>query len=113
MASKKKQENGIACAVDMDDAFRKFPDSRRARMNALTWIAMVAFMFIVTWESVQLTRPDDDWKGWSDPSVPYQSPRWGVQPRPLLKLIAVVGAMFLLADWMKNDTGSILSAWLE
>ena len=82
-------------------------------MMLCTWIAMVAFMVIVTWESVQLTRPDDDWKGWSDPSVPYKAPAWGVQPRPLLKLIAVVAVMFPLADWMKNDTTSIVSAWLE
>ena len=81
--------------------------------NVVVLITIVAFMFIVTWESVQLTRPDDDWKGWSDPSVPYKAPRWGVQPRVLLKLIVIFAAFFLMADWLKNDAETIVSAWLE
>jgi hypothetical protein len=48
------------------------------------WAAVAAYCC-----SVQLSRPDDDWEGWHSGDwnnpVPYGRPRWGVQPRPLLK----------------------------
>src|SRR4029078_11537688 len=44
---------------------------------------------------------------------PYKRPRWGLQPKPLLKLIALVVATFLLIDWMKNDTTSLVSTWVR
>jgi hypothetical protein len=42
-------------------------------------------------------------------NVPYKRPRWGVQPRPLLMLIVLVPALYLLADWLKNDITSVVS----
>jgi hypothetical protein len=81
--------------------------------HVLGWVAMFAFICVVTWDSVQLTRPDDNWKGWDDLSARYEAPRWGVQPRPLLRLIVVLAASVLLADWLWYDTASIVSAWLK
>jgi hypothetical protein len=79
----------------------------------LSWAGIIVGFFVVIVLWVQLTRPDDDWKGWNDPRVPYKAPRWGVQPRPLLKLIVVFAAILLLADWMKNDATSVVSVWLK
>jgi hypothetical protein len=79
----------------------------------LPWVIIVVFACIASLLCRQLIRPDDDWKGWDDPSVPYKRPRWGLQPKPLLKLIALVVATFLLIDWMKNDTTSLVSTWVR
>jgi hypothetical protein len=79
----------------------------------LSWAGIIVGLFAVIVLWVQLTRSDDDWKGWDDPSVPYKAPRWGVQPRPLLKLIVVFAAILLLPDWMKNDATSVVSVWLK
>jgi hypothetical protein len=79
----------------------------------LGYIAIVILSFKCFWESVQLTRPDDDWKGWVEPNVPYKRPRWGVQPGPLLKLVVLVPMIFLLADWLKNGATSVMAVWLK
>jgi hypothetical protein len=77
-------------------------------------ICMMPFMWPnLSAESVQLTRPDDDWKGWVEPNVPYKRPRWGVQPGPLLKLVVLVPMIFLLADWLKNGATSVMAVWLK
>ena len=84
-----------------------------ALMSALPWAVLVVFWVIASALVVQLRRPDGDWPGWDDPNVPYKRPRWGVQPKPLLKLIVLLVATFHLIDWMKNDTASLVSAWLR
>jgi hypothetical protein len=81
--------------------------------TVLGWGGLIVGLIVVYVVIIQLSRPDDDWKGWDDPRVPYKAPRWGVQPRPLLKLIVAGAAMFLLADWMKNDDASVVSVWLK
>ena len=56
----------------------------------LGWAAFIVLAVAAYCCSVQLSRPDDDWDGWHSGDwnnpVPYRRPRWGVQPRPLLKL---------------------------
>jgi hypothetical protein len=79
----------------------------------LGWAAFIVLAVAAYCCSVQLSRPDDDWKGWTEWNVPYKRPRWGVQPRPLLKLIVLVPALYLLADWLKNDTTSVVSVWFK
>src|SRR5262245_6281582 len=79
----------------------------------LSWVGIVVLYFWVLFDVVQLNRPDDDWKGWVEPDVPYKRPRWGVQPGSLLRLMLIVPAFFLLLDWVKNDTASALSSWLK
>jgi hypothetical protein len=79
----------------------------------LPWVIIVVFACIASFLCMQLNRPDHDWKGWDDPSVPYKRPRRGLQPKPLLKLLALVVATFLLINWMKDDTTSLVSTWVR
>ena len=66
-----------------------------------------------TKEGILQQLPSGRWAVFRPGRAPVEITAASCQPRPLLKLIALVPALYLLLDWLMNDTTNIVSVWLK